>query len=51
MVVGSAHTCEHPRVQALYESWGFRKGGRQRLFADVPVFAVLPAGLPLGRIA
>lgn len=39
---------EHPRVQALYESWGFRKVGRQRPFADAPVFAVLLAGLPLG---
>ncbi|MGW1463142.1 N-acetyltransferase family protein [Streptomyces sp. NPDC002308] len=42
---------EHPRVQALYESWGFRKVGRQQPFADAPVFAVLLAGLPLGRMA
>ncbi|MFD6529007.1 GNAT family N-acetyltransferase [Streptomyces sp. NPDC060184] len=38
----------HPRVQALYESWGFRKVGQQRPFADAPVFAVLLAELPLG---
>ncbi|MFI0781078.1 GNAT family N-acetyltransferase [Streptomyces sp. NPDC021212] len=38
---------EHPRVQALYESWGFRKVGEQRPFPDSPVFAVMLARLPL----
>lgn len=38
---------EHPRVQALYESWGFRKVGQRRPFADSPVYAVMLAELPL----
>ncbi|MBQ0825229.1 GNAT family N-acetyltransferase [Streptomyces tagetis] len=38
---------EHPRVQALYESWGFRKVGDRRPFPDSPVYAVMLAGLPL----
>ncbi|MFD5412795.1 GNAT family N-acetyltransferase [Streptomyces nojiriensis] len=37
----------HPRVQALYESWGYRKVGEQRPFADSPLYAVMLAGLPL----
>ncbi|MFI0820497.1 GNAT family N-acetyltransferase [Streptomyces sp. NPDC021098] len=32
---------EHPRVQALYESWGFRKVGEDQPFPDSPVFAVI----------
>ncbi|MEU1800607.1 GNAT family N-acetyltransferase [Streptomyces sp. NPDC019937] len=39
---------EHPRVQALYESWGFRKVGEDQPFPDSPVFAVMLAELPLG---
>ncbi|MEU6536330.1 GNAT family N-acetyltransferase [Streptomyces sp. NPDC047000] len=38
---------EHPRVQALYESWGFRKIGERRPFPDSPVYAVMLAELPL----
>ncbi|MEW1548239.1 GNAT family N-acetyltransferase [Streptomyces tsukubensis] len=38
---------EHPRVQALYESWGFRKIGENRPFPDSPQFAVMLAVLPL----
>ncbi|MFF7649240.1 GNAT family N-acetyltransferase [Streptomyces sp. NPDC007983] len=38
---------EHPRVQVLYESWGFRKVGEQQPFPDSPVFAVMLAELPL----
>ena len=38
---------EHPRVQALYEKWGFRKVGEQQPFPDSPVFAVMLAELPL----
>ncbi|MFF3754580.1 GNAT family N-acetyltransferase [Streptomyces sp. NPDC002018] len=38
---------EHPRVQALYESWGFRKVGERRPFPDSPVYAVMLAELPL----
>lgn len=38
---------EHPRVQALYETWGFRKVGKRRPFPDSPVYAVMLAELPL----
>ncbi|MFP8961235.1 GNAT family N-acetyltransferase [Streptomyces nanhaiensis] len=38
---------EHPKVRALYESWGYRKAGEQQPFADSPLFAVMLAGLPL----
>ncbi|MFJ9029160.1 GNAT family N-acetyltransferase [Streptomyces sp. NPDC102274] len=39
---------EHPRVQTLYESWGFRKVGERRPFPDSPVYAVMLTELPLG---
>ncbi|MGW7362954.1 N-acetyltransferase family protein [Streptomyces sp. NPDC054841] len=32
---------EHPRVQALYESWGYRKVGERQPFPDSPRFAVM----------
>ncbi|WUI50426.1 GNAT family N-acetyltransferase [Streptomyces sp. NBC_00414] len=38
---------EHPRVQALYEDWGFRKVGERRPFPDSPLYAVMLAELPL----
>ncbi|MEV8542579.1 hypothetical protein [Streptomyces sp. NPDC051572] len=38
---------EHPRVQALYEDWGFKKIGEQQPFPDSPVFALMLAELPL----
>lgn len=38
---------EHPRVQGLYESWGFRKVGERQPFPDSPVYAVMLADLPL----
>lgn len=38
---------EHPRVQELYESWGFRKVGERQPFPDSPVYAVMVAELPL----
>ncbi|MGW1267423.1 N-acetyltransferase family protein [Streptomyces sp. NPDC002491] len=38
---------EHPRVQALYESWGFRQVGVRQPFADSPLYAVMLAELPL----
>ncbi|MGW5349297.1 N-acetyltransferase family protein [Streptomyces sp. NPDC004031] len=38
---------QHPRVQALYESWGYRKVGERRPFPDSPVYAVMIAELPL----
>ncbi|MFD8725473.1 GNAT family N-acetyltransferase [Streptomyces sp. NPDC059629] len=37
----------HPRVQKLYEDWGFKKVGEQQPFPDSPVFAVMLAELPL----
>lgn len=37
----------HPRVQALYESWGFRKVGESQPFPDSPMYAVMLADLPL----
>lgn len=37
----------HPKVQALYESWGYRKVGERQPFPDSPVFAVMLVGLPL----
>ncbi|MEW1722764.1 GNAT family N-acetyltransferase [Streptomyces sp. NPDC093109] len=37
----------HPRVQALYEAWGFRKVGARQPFPDSPVYAVMLADLPL----
>jgi len=38
---------KHPRVQALYETWGFRKVGERQPFPDSPVYAVMLAELPL----
>ncbi len=38
---------EHPKVQALYESWSFRKVGERQPFPDSPVYAVMLAALPL----
>ncbi|MFD4261787.1 GNAT family N-acetyltransferase [Streptomyces sp. NPDC058534] len=37
----------HPRVQTLYESWGFRKVGERQPFPDSPLYAVMLAELPL----
>jgi ribosomal protein S18 acetylase RimI-like enzyme len=31
----------HPKVQDLYESWGYAKVGEQRPFADSPLYAVM----------
>lgn len=31
----------HPKVQGLYESWGYAKAGEQQPFADSPVYAVM----------
>ncbi|GHG04154.1 GNAT family N-acetyltransferase [Streptomyces filamentosus] len=36
----------HPRVQALYETWGYRKIGERRPFPDSPLYAVMLRGLP-----
>ncbi|MFB7111711.1 GNAT family N-acetyltransferase [Streptomyces sp. NPDC056291] len=38
---------QHPRVQALYESWGFKKVGERQPFPDSPRYTVMVAGLPL----
>ncbi|AUY52307.1 GNAT family N-acetyltransferase [Streptomyces sp. CB01881] len=32
---------EHPKVQALYESWGYRKVGDRQPFPDSPRYAVM----------
>jgi hypothetical protein len=37
---------EHPKVQALYETWSFRKLGERQPFPDTPVYAVTVAQLP-----
>ncbi|WP_045866038.1 GNAT family N-acetyltransferase [Streptomyces sp. WMMB 714] len=37
----------HPRVQALYERWSFRKVGERQPFPDSPKYAVMLAELPL----
>lgn len=37
----------HPRVQALYETWGYRKVGERQPFPDSPLYAVMLADLPL----
>ncbi|WP_435136905.1 GNAT family N-acetyltransferase [Actinacidiphila sp. bgisy144] len=37
----------HPKVQALYESWGYRKVGEDQPFPDSPVYAVMVTELPL----
>lgn len=37
----------HPKVQVLYESWGYRKVGERQPFPDSPVFAVMLTELPL----
>jgi GNAT superfamily N-acetyltransferase len=31
----------HPRVQALYDTWGYQQVGTQQPFADSPVYAVM----------
>nr|WP_313897005.1 acetyltransferase [Streptomyces sp. GC420] len=31
----------HPKVQALYEAWGYAGVGEQQPFADSPVYAVM----------
>ncbi|MER7917465.1 MULTISPECIES: GNAT family N-acetyltransferase [unclassified Streptomyces] len=37
----------HPKVEALYESWGYRKVGEDQPFPDSPVYAVMLVDLPL----
>lgn len=37
----------HPRVQALYETWGFRGVGDRQPFSDSPLHTVVLAELPL----
>ncbi|MFF8919015.1 GNAT family N-acetyltransferase [Streptomyces sp. NPDC015032] len=36
----------HPRVQALYETWGYHKIGERQPFPDSPLYAVMLRGLP-----
>ncbi|MGW1728904.1 GNAT family N-acetyltransferase [Streptomyces sp. NPDC002306] len=35
----------HPKVQDLYETWGYTKVGEQQPFADSPVYAVMVKNL------
>ncbi|WP_435820449.1 GNAT family N-acetyltransferase [Kitasatospora aureofaciens] len=35
-----------PRLQALYESWGYRKVGEHQSFIDSPLYAVMVCDLP-----
>ncbi|MFE4974842.1 GNAT family N-acetyltransferase [Kitasatospora sp. NPDC056651] len=35
-----------PKVQALYESWGYHKVGEERPFEDSPLFAIMVLELP-----
>ncbi|MEU3725544.1 GNAT family N-acetyltransferase [Streptomyces sp. NPDC031705] len=36
---------KRPRLQAMYEGWGYRKIGENQPFADSPVYAVMLTGL------
>ncbi|MEU3405642.1 GNAT family N-acetyltransferase [Streptomyces sp. NPDC006670] len=36
---------KRPRLQAMYERWGYRKIGENQPFADSPVYAVMMKGL------
>ncbi|MFB6815413.1 GNAT family N-acetyltransferase [Streptomyces sp. NPDC056347] len=36
----------HPRVQALYETWGYRKISERQPFPDSPLYAVMLHGHP-----
>lgn len=38
---------DHPKVQALYEQWGYRKVGNRQPFPDSPKYVVMLAELPL----
>lgn len=38
---------EHPKVRALYESWGYRKVGQMQPFKDSPLYDAMV--LPLGQ--
>ncbi|MFE9251450.1 GNAT family N-acetyltransferase [Streptomyces sp. NPDC007088] len=31
----------HPKVRALYETWGYERAGEQQPFADSPVYSVM----------
>ncbi|MEU1072016.1 MULTISPECIES: hypothetical protein [unclassified Streptomyces] len=31
----------HPKVQALYETWQYKKVGTQKPFEDSPVFTIM----------
>ncbi|MFB7030911.1 MULTISPECIES: GNAT family N-acetyltransferase [unclassified Streptomyces] len=41
----------HPKVQSLYEAWGYRRVGNRQPFPDSPNFAVMLRGLPGIRTA
>ncbi|MGW3229394.1 GNAT family N-acetyltransferase [Kitasatospora sp. NPDC001095] len=37
---------DHPKVRALYESWGYRQVGNRQPFPDAPRYAVMLRDLP-----
>lgn len=39
----------HPKVQSRYESWGYKKIGERKPFADSPLYAVMLKPLHLGQ--
>jgi ribosomal protein S18 acetylase RimI-like enzyme len=41
---------KRPRLQAMYESWGYRKVGERQPFPDSPIYAVMITGLPSQEI-
>jgi GNAT superfamily N-acetyltransferase len=40
---------DHPKVEALYESWGYTRAGRHLPFADAPHYAVMVRDLHTAR--
>ncbi|MFE1130057.1 GNAT family N-acetyltransferase [Streptomyces albidoflavus] len=42
---------DHPKVQQLYETWGYRRVGNRQPFPDSPNFAVMLRPLPIEAAA
>ncbi|MCL6281548.1 GNAT family N-acetyltransferase [Streptomyces albidoflavus] len=42
---------DHPKVQQLYETWGYRRVGNRQPFPDSPNFAVMLRTLPIEAAA
>ncbi|WP_435191948.1 hypothetical protein [Streptomyces sp. bgisy126] len=41
----------HPKIQSLYEAWGYRQVGNRQPFPHSPNFTVMLRGLPGPRTA